>query len=62
MSFEEDKLLFNEQQREKLEQLHRKTAPFILRRTKAQVLTDLPAKVIQDYECLLTKEQAKLYE
>ncbi len=57
VSLEEDKLLFNEEQRERLEQLHRKTAPFILRRTKGQVLTGIPPKVVRDYECVLTQEQ-----
>ena len=34
-----------------LKSLKKRVAPFILRRTKQEVLKDLPPKVIQDYEC-----------
>ena len=34
-----------------LKSLKRRIAPFILRRTKEQVLKELPPKVIQDYPC-----------
>lgn len=36
--------------------------PFLLRRTKDQVLTDLPEKIIQDRYCDLSPVQLKLYE
>ncbi|VDO06247.1 unnamed protein product [Rodentolepis nana] len=45
-----------------LDDLHRITMPFILRRMKEDVLQDLPPKVIQDYSCTMTPLQAKLYE
>jgi hypothetical protein len=34
-----------------LQALHRQVLPFVLRRLKADVLTELPAKIIQDVEC-----------
>ncbi len=34
-----------------LESLKQRIAPFILRRTKQEVLKDLPPKIIQDYNC-----------
>lgn len=37
-------------------------SPFILRRTKAQVLTDLPPKTIVTVPCQMTDQQARLYE
>ena len=37
-----------------LQSLKRRIAPFILRRTKEQVLKELPPKVIQDYPCSMT--------
>lgn len=40
-----------------LEDLHRITTPFILRRMKEDVLQDLPPKVIQDYSCTMTPLQ-----
>lgn len=36
--------------------------PFLLRRTKAEVLSDLPEKIIQDRYCDLSPVQLKLYE
>lgn len=36
--------------------------PFLLRRTKAEVLSDLPEKIIQDRYCDLSNVQLKLYE
>lgn len=36
--------------------------PFLLRRTKDEVLTDLPEKIIQDRYCDLSPVQLKLYE
>ena len=34
-----------------LQALHRQVLPFVLRRLKADVLTELPAKIMQDVEC-----------
>ncbi|EJK44058.1 hypothetical protein THAOC_37435 [Thalassiosira oceanica] len=42
--------------------LHQTTLPFILRRTKAQVLQDLPPKIISDIPCALSGQQRPLYE
>lgn len=36
--------------------------PFLLRRTKDEVLSDLPEKIIQDRYCDLSPVQVKLYE
>lgn len=36
--------------------------PFLLRRTKDEVLSDLPEKIIQDRYCDLSHVQLKLYE
>lgn len=36
--------------------------PFLLRRTKDEVLSDLPEKIIQDRYCDLSPIQLKLYE
>lgn len=41
---------FEEAER-RLKALHKQVLPFILRRMKEDVLTDLPPKIIQDYEC-----------
>ena len=35
--------------------------PFMLRRTKTEVLSDLPPKIIQDYHCDLSAVQQRLY-
>lgn len=40
----------------------RQVMPFLLRRTKDEVLTDLPEKIIQDRYCDLSPVQLKLYE
>lgn len=45
-----------------LDALHRQVMPFILRRTKDQVLDDLPPKTIQDVFCDLGRLQQLLYE
>ena len=45
-----------------LEGLHRQVMPFILRRTKDQVLKDLPPKIIQDILCEPSALQKVLYE
>ena len=41
--------------------LQRLVRPFVLRRTKAQVLTELPPKIIDKRFCELTSEQRALY-
>ena len=45
-----------------LESLHRQVLPFMLRRLKEDVLSDLPPKIIQDYYCHLSELQKKLYK
>ncbi|WP_018924078.1 DEAD/DEAH box helicase [Salsuginibacillus kocurii] len=44
-----------------MEKIQRKAAPFILRRTKGEVLTELPEKIEHERYTELTKEQRKLY-
>ncbi|XP_075109264.1 TATA-binding protein-associated factor BTAF1 isoform X1 [Nicotiana tabacum] len=45
-----------------MEALHKQVMPFLLRRTKDEVLSDLPEKIIQDRYCVLSPVQLKLYE
>lgn len=45
-----------------LEALHKQVLPFLLRRLKEDVLSDLPPKIIQDYYCELSDLQKRLYE
>lgn len=45
-----------------LEVLHKQVLPFLLRRLKEDVLSDLPPKIIQDYYCDLSDLQRTLYE
>lgn len=45
-----------------MEALHKQVMPFLLRRTKDEVLSDLPEKIIQDRYCDLSPVQLKLYE
>ncbi|KAJ9506375.1 hypothetical protein QJQ45_019524, partial [Haematococcus lacustris] len=45
-----------------VEALHKQVMPFVLRRTKAQVLSDLPPKILQDVYCALSPLQHALYE
>lgn len=40
---------------EALKSLKKRIAPFILRRTKDEVLKELPPKIILDYACTMTK-------
>lgn len=42
--------------------LHKRVTPFIMRRTKDEVLNDLPPKIIQDIYCDLSHVQKLLYE
>ena len=42
--------------------LHKQVMPFIMRRTKDQVLKDLPPKIIQDVYVDLTDVQRKMYD
>eukprot|EP00299_Pterocystis_sp_00344_P010588 c4768_g1_i1.p1 GENE.c4768_g1_i1~~c4768_g1_i1.p1 ORF type:complete len:551 (+),score=90.15 c4768_g1_i1:3-1655(+) len=44
-----------------LQALHKQVLPFILRRMKEDVLSDLPEKIIQDFYCEMTPLQAFLY-
>ena len=46
----------------KIQRLHSLIKPFILRRQKGQVATDLPPKVEHLQYCDMTKEQSKAYE
>jgi TATA-binding protein-associated factor len=45
-----------------LTSLHRQVLPFVLRRLKADVLSDLPPKIIQDVECDMGDVQRLLIE
>ncbi|XP_055685531.1 TATA-binding protein-associated factor 172 [Lutzomyia longipalpis] len=45
-----------------MEALHRQVLPFLLRRIKEDVLTDLPPKITQDLLCELSPLQERLYE
>ncbi|XP_050224849.1 TATA-binding protein-associated factor BTAF1 isoform X2 [Mercurialis annua] len=45
-----------------MEALHKQVMPFLLRRTKDEVLSDLPEKIIQDRYCDLSPVQLQLYE
>ena len=49
------------QDREILDQLQQRVAPFILRRTKDEVLTELPPKIISHIVCRMSCFQAQLY-
>ncbi|GMH43351.1 hypothetical protein BSKO_11273 [Bryopsis sp. KO-2023] len=42
--------------------LHKQVMPFVMRRTKEEVLSDLPPKIIQDIYCELSPLQQALYE
>ncbi|CAH2353064.1 TATA-binding protein-associated factor Mot1p [[Candida] railenensis] len=45
-----------------LESLHKQVLPFMMRRLKEDVLSDLPPKIIQDYYCELSDLQRQLYK
>ncbi len=49
-------------EQQSLELLRRAIAPFMLRRTKEQVLTELPEKTEQTLYCEMDKEQRKAYD
>jgi len=51
-----------EQDEKKVEQLKTLLNPFILRRTKEQVASELPPKVEHQHYCEMTNDQRKLYE
>ena len=51
-----------EKNEEKVNQLKRITAPFILRRTKEQVAKDLPAKIEQIMWCQMSDAQQNFYD
>ncbi|MEM6364919.1 MAG: SNF2-related protein [Planctomycetota bacterium] len=53
--------LDDEQQRKRLDQISHSLRPFILRRTKSEVLTELPSKSEQTLSCDMTRGQAKVY-
>ena len=47
---------------EALKSLKKRIAPFVLRRTKQEVLKDLPPKVIQDFDCEMAEAQRTIHE
>lgn len=57
LKFSDEDLLFKPEQQKVLKDLHKKVMPFILRRTKSEVLKELPQKVFQDYTCIMTDLQ-----
>ncbi|QDV82493.1 DEAD/DEAH box helicase [Planctomycetes bacterium TBK1r] len=54
--------LEDQAQRQHVERLGKSLQPFILRRTKSEVLTELPEKVEQTLACSIDKKQRKLYD
>lgn len=46
----------------RLEALHKKTVPFIMRRLKSDVLKDLPPKIIKDVSIEMNQLQKELYD
>lgn len=61
MSLELSKMRLSSTQKRRLEFLHAKVLPFIMRREKKDVLKDLPPKIIQDHQCLMTSAQRQIY-
>ena len=45
-----------------LKSLKKRISPFILRRTKTEVLKDLPPKFIQDFECKMPEHQLIVHQ
>ncbi len=54
--------LGDDENRKRIEQIGRSLRPFILRRTKTQVLTELPDKVEQTLACEMGRPQRNLYD
>ncbi|MDE6655663.1 MAG: DEAD/DEAH box helicase, partial [Anaeroplasmataceae bacterium] len=54
--------LIMEKDEETLTQLKKRVQPFILRRTKQDVLKDLPEKIEEVYYCKMEGKQAELYQ
>ena len=52
----------DDERRRRLDRISRSVRPFILRRTKTEVLTELPAKTEQTLTCRMTADQAKRYD
>jgi len=48
--------------KEKIKKLHALVKPFIMRRQKSQVLTELPEKIEHVHYCTMTDEQEKIYD
>ena len=54
-------ILLNLLASERIEELNGLISPFILRRTKQEVLLEIPSLTIEDIECPLTETQEALY-
>ena len=54
--------LEDEESRQRIENLGQSLRPFILRRTKEEVLTELPDKVEQTLHCEMAGKQRKMYD
>ena len=61
-SFKQTHANIDEHRKKKLEPLSRALSPLILRRTKDEVLTDLPPKSVSILRCTLSQEERKRYE
>ncbi|NOZ61418.1 MAG: DEAD/DEAH box helicase [Calditrichaeota bacterium] len=48
--------------KERVERLYKMIRPFMLRRTKGQVLSELPPKIEEVRRCELSRDQLKMYE
>lgn len=46
---------------ERIEELNGLISPFILRRTKQEVLVEIPSLTIEDIDCPLTETQEAMY-
>lgn len=57
-----EKLIITEQNAEMKQKLHARIAPFILRRTKAEVLKDLPPKTVKVYTIDMSPTQRNFYD
>lgn len=54
-------ILLNLLASERIEELNGLISPFILRRTKQEVLLEIPSLTVEDIECPLTETQEALY-